>query len=312
MERNILSVNNLSVGYSDTRGALPTLKDVTFGIGFGETVGLVGESGCGKSTLGKAIVRLLRPTAGTIHVDDEDITDLSEAALLPVRRKVQMVFQDPYGSLNPRLNVMTLLDRPLQVHGVRRRSERHKRVFEIIDKIGISRSMLDRYPHEFSGGQRQRIGIARALVLNPALVVCDEPVSALDLSIQAQILNLLVDLKREMGLAYLFISHDLSVVRYIADRVLVMYKGRIVESGRHDTLWMQPLHPYSRSLLGAVPKPVPGLRPKDVTGGDAVRPAALTGCLYRTRCSIATDRCRVETPPLRPLSDGSAVACHLA
>jgi peptide/nickel transport system ATP-binding protein len=223
-----------------------------------------------------------------------------------------MVFQDPFGSLNPRQRIGTILDTPLKVHGVRDPEERRRRILDIAGKISIPPEALQRYPHEFSGGQRQRIGIARALVLNPRLVVCDEPVSALDLSIQAQILNLLVDLKKDLGLAYLFISHDLSVVRYFADRVLVMYLGRIVESADHATLWRNPRHPYTRALLAAIPSARLDRKPAAVLAGEVGQGIPTRGCRFRTRCPVAVKQCETDDPALRKLADGNAVACHLA
>jgi peptide/nickel transport system ATP-binding protein len=253
--RSLLQLKDLTTRYPSSGGLVAAVDHVSFDIGAGETVGLVGESGCGKSTLGKTILRLVEPSSGSIVFDGADITRLRGKALQPFRRQAQMVFQDPYASLNPRHSVADILDSALRVHGVDQAVERQRRARRIVDQVGLPAGTLDRYPHEFSGGQRQRIGIARALVLQPSLLICDEPVSALDVSVQAQILNLLVDLKQEFNLSYLFISHDLSVVRYIADRVLVMNGGRIVESGDHRTIWHNPVNPYTRSLIGAVPAP---------------------------------------------------------
>jgi peptide/nickel transport system ATP-binding protein len=308
----LLSVENLRTSYTSRGHTLHAVDGVSLEVAEHETVGLVGESGCGKSTLGKTIVRLLRPSDGTIRLDGEDISQLDERALRPVRRSVQMVFQDPFGSLNPRQRIGTILDTPLKVHGVRDPDERRRRILDIAGKISIPPEALQRYPHEFSGGQRQRIGIARALVLNPRLVVCDEPVSALDLSIQAQILNLLVDLKKDLGLAYLFISHDLSVVRYFADRVLVMYLGRIVESADHATLWRNPRHPYTRALLAAIPSARLDRKPAVVLAGEVGQGVPTRGCRFRTRCPVAVKQCETDDPALRKLVDGNAVACHLA
>ncbi|MFS2116542.1 ABC transporter ATP-binding protein [Herbaspirillum frisingense] len=249
----LLSVQDLHVDYLTPKGSVHAVRGVSLDIAAGETVGLVGESGCGKSTLSRSIIRLEDSRSGRILLDGQDIARLDRKALRPLRRRVQMVFQDPYASLNPRHSVRDILDTALQIHEVRDRNERQRRVSQIIDLVGLPQAALGRYAHQFSGGQRQRIGIARALVLKPALVICDEPVSALDVSVQAQILNLLVDLKQEFGLAYLFISHDLSVVRYIADRVLVMQGGRIVEEGDHRSIWQAPQHPYTRTLLAAAP-----------------------------------------------------------
>ncbi|OWY26995.1 ABC transporter ATP-binding protein [Herbaspirillum robiniae] len=249
----LLSVQELRVDYATPRGVVHAVRGVSFDIARGETVGLVGESGCGKSTLSRSIVRLEDSASDRIVLDGVDLAPLSRANLRAHRRRVQMVFQDPYASLNPRHTVADILDAALVIHEVKDRNERRRRIEQMIDLVGLPRAALARYPHQFSGGQRQRIGIARALVLKPSLVICDEPVSALDVSVQAQILNLLVDLKREFGLSYLFISHDLSVVRYIADRVLVMNGGRIVEEGDHESIWRSPQHPYTRALIDAVP-----------------------------------------------------------
>jgi peptide/nickel transport system ATP-binding protein len=248
----LLSVRDLVTRY-DGKGNV--VDGVSFDIGHDETVGLVGESGCGKSTLSRTLLRLIQPSSGTISLDGTDITHLTGNKLRAIRPQVQMIFQDPYASLNPRQRVLDILDAALIVHGVGDKHERRRRIADITDRVGLAAKSLQRFPHEFSGGQRQRIGIARALVLQPKLVICDEPVSALDVSIRAQVLNLLVELKQSLGLSYLFISHDLSVVRYIADRVLVMNTGKIVESGDHDTIWSRPAHAYTRSLIDAVPKP---------------------------------------------------------
>ena len=306
---SLLSVDALHTRYVSRGRALNAVDGVSLAIEPGETVGLVGESGCGKSTLGKTILRLVEPASGSIRLGGQELAQLRPRAMLPFRRRMQMVFQDPLGSLNPRQTVNTLLQTPLKVHGVR---GRHARVRDMVARVGLPPEALDRYPHEFSGGQRQRIGIARALVLQPELIVCDEPVSALDLSIQAQILNLLVDLKRDLGLSYLFISHDLSVVRYFADRVLVMYLGRIVESAGYAELWREPKHPYTRALLAAVPHPQPG-RPRAPVGlnGELTTPEA-GGCRFRARCPLAFDRCTAEDPALRAVAPGHSAACHLA
>ncbi len=309
---SLLSVDGLRARYV-TRGHVVNAVDgVSLEVSPGETLGLVGESGCGKSTLGKTILRLLDPVEGSIRLSGHEISELSQYALLPFRRRMQMVFQDPFGSLNPRQTVGTLLTTPLKVHRRGNRAERRRRVHDILSRVGLPTEALDRYPHEFSGGQRQRIGIARALVLEPELVVCDEPVSALDLSIQAQILNLLVDLKSQLGLSYLFISHDLSVVRYFADRVLVMYLGRIVESAGHAALWREPRHPYTKALLAAVPQPDPERRRGPVALRGELSAADTGGCRFRGRCPHAIDRCASEDPVLRKVATGHLVACHLA
>ena len=256
----VLSLHNVSTHYQTMRGKIAAVDGVSFDIRRGETVGLVGESGCGKSTLSKTILRLLAPSDGKIVLDGQDLAPLREAELRPLRHKVQMIFQDPFGSLNPRHSIETILDSVLVVHRQGDKAQRQQRILETLDHVGLPRASLKRYAHEFSGGQRQRIGIARALILKPSLVICDEPVSALDVSIQAQILNLLVDLKRDFGLSYLFISHDLSVVRYIADRVQVMHRGRIVEHGDPQRIWTAPQHPYTRTLIDAAPVRKPGER----------------------------------------------------
>lgn len=298
---SLLSVDNLHTRYVSRGRTITAVDGVSLTVEAGETVGLVGESGCGKSTLGKTILRLVDPAEGSIRLEGEEIATMRQAALAPFRRRMQMVFQDPYGSLNPRHTVATLLETPLKVHGLRDRAERRARVLDILERVGLPGDAAQRYPHEFSGGQRQRIGIARALVLKPQLLICDEPVSALDLSIQAQILNLLVELKRDLNLSYLFISHDLSVVRYFADRVLVMYLGRIVESADYETLWKSPRHPYSQALLSAVPIADPaGLR-APVTMRGELGSVPTKGCRFRSRCPVAMERCAVEDPVLRNL-----------
>jgi len=306
----LLEIDDLRVGYAAKGRTFYAVDGVSFEIAKNETVGLVGESGCGKSTLGKAVVRLLKPQAGEIRLKGRDIAGLEEKALRPIRRQTQMVFQDPYASLNPRQTVLQTLETPLKVHGLKDAAARKRKVAEIADSIGFPMAALKRYPHEFSGGQRQRIGIARALILEPELVVCDEPVSALDLSIQAQILNLLVDLKGRFGLSFLFISHDLSVVRYISDRVIVMYLGKIVETADHATLWRTPRHPYTKALLASAPTTDPDRRIEARISGE-IGNAPETGCRFRSRCPLAEARCAAETPALRPLPDGAAVACHL-
>ena len=308
----LLSVDGLRTRYVTRGHTVNAVDGVSLDVDRGETVGLVGESGCGKSTLGKTILRLLDPIEGSIRIQGHEIADLGQYALMPFRGRMQMVFQDPFGSLNPRQTVGKLLTTPLKVHGRGNRAERRRRVLDIIARVGLSTEALDRYPHEFSGGQRQRVGIARALMLEPELIVCDEPVSALDLSIQAQILNLLVDLKRDLGLSYLFISHDLSVVRYFADRVLVMYLGRIVESADHAALWREPRHPYTRALLAAAPLPDPERPRHPVALRGELSSAASGGCRFRGRCPHAFDRCEAEDPVLRTVAPGHLAACHLS
>lgn len=308
----LLSVTDLKTHYKTGDGLLRAVDGVDLVVERGETVGLVGESGCGKSTLGKTLLRLVDPTAGRIEFSGEDITDLGPKDLRRVRRSVQMIFQDPFASLNPRQTIGGILEAPLIVHGLGDRTRRRQIIADIVAKVGLPADAVNRYPHEFSGGQRQRIGIARALLLNPELIVCDEPVSALDLSIQAQILNLLVAMKKEFGLSYLFISHDLSVVRYFADRVMVMYLGRIVESADNAALWSDPRHPYTRALMDAVPDPS---RPRQAAplGGDLPSPSNIpSGCRFHTRCPLATDLCRAQEPEFRQIASGHDVACHFA
>ena len=309
----LLSVRDLHTRYAVGRQVLRAVDGVSFEVERGETVGLVGESGCGKSTLGKTILRLVPSAEGTIDLDGADITRLGDRALAPHRRRMQMIFQDPFGSLNPRQTIRTVLDTAMKVHKLGSRAERTQRMDEIVARVGLPADSLDRYPHEFSGGQRQRIGIARALILQPALIVCDEPVSALDVSIQAQILNLLVDLKRDLGLSYLFISHDLSVVRYFADRVLVMYLGRIVESASHATLWREPRHPYTKALFAAVPSTDPmHKRSAPPIKGELNTTDVPSGCRFYSRCPMAAERCRAEEPALKPVGEGHHAACHFA
>ncbi len=280
-------------------------------IGAGETLGLVGESGCGKSTLGRLLVRLDDPTGGELRFEGHDIGRLAEAALVPVRRQIQMVFQNPYASLNPRKTIGATLIEPLVVHGIGTRESRTRRAFELIDIVGLRREHFARYPHQFSGGQRQRIGIARALALEPKLVVCDEPVSALDVSIQSQILNLLDELQRRFGLSYLFISHDLRVVEHIADRVAVMYLGRIVEEAPVARLYAGPRHPYTQALLAAVPIPDPARpQPEVVLEGGVPNPIdPPAGCHFHPRCPLVQPRCRVEMAPLAAGAAGHKVRC---
>ena len=309
----LLFVRDLHTRYAVGRQVLRAVDGVSFEVERGETVGLVGESGCGKSTLGKTILRLVPSAEGVIDLDGTDITRLGDRALAPHRRRMQMIFQDPFGSLNPRQTIRTVLDTALKVHRLGSGSERARRMEEIVARVGLPADSLDRFPHEFSGGQRQRIGIARALILQPALIVCDEPVSALDVSIQAQILNLLVDLKRDLGLSYLFISHDLSVVRYFADRVLVMYLGRIVESASHATLWKDPRHPYTRALFAAVPSTDPThKRGAPPIKGELNTTDVSSGCRFYSRCPMAAERCRTEEPALNPVGEGHHAACHFA
>ena len=315
MGNPVLSLAELEMHFPTRAGLVRAVDGISLDIGAGETLGLVGESGCGKSTLGKTAMRLTRPTAGSIRLDGIEISELSRGALRPLRPKMQMIFQDPYASLNPRLTVGRTLEEPLRVHGRGNAAERRERVRWLADKVGLRPEALLRHPHEFSGGQRQRIGIARALALEPKLVICDEPVSALDLSVRAQVINLLMDLKRDLGLAYLFISHDLSVVEHVSDRIAVMYLGKIVELADRRTLWTRPMHPYTQALIAAVPVADPSAvgRPQSGTLGDDL-PSPLnppSGCRFRTRCPIAVAACAEREPELRELAPGHRVACDL-
>lgn len=279
----------------------------------GETIGVVGESGCGKSTLGRCILQLIRPTAGNVLYRGEDITKLNKEQMRQMRRKMQLIFQDPYASLNPRMTVLELIMAPLEAFGIGTMEERVQRVKEIMELVGMPENMMNRYPHEFSGGQRQRIVIARALVLNPEFVVCDEPVSALDVSVRAQVLNLIQELKKKKHLTYMFISHDLSVVKYISDRIAVMYLGRIVEIAEKNELYNNPQHPYTKALLSAIPIPdVDNKMKREILTGDVPSPLNPPyGCYFHTRCKYATERCKTECPALHDVGNGHMVACHL-
>jgi oligopeptide/dipeptide ABC transporter ATP-binding protein len=288
---------------------------ISFEVAAGETLAIVGESGCGKSTAGRLVLRLLEPTAGRVLFEGEDLAMLSERELRARRRSLQIIFQDPYGSLNPRMTVGQMLEEPLFLHSLHTRNTK-KRVEELLNLVGLAPEHARRYPHQFSGGQRQRIGIARALAVEPRLIVCDEAVSALDVSIQAQIVNLLEDLQARLGLTYLFIAHDLSVVRHISDRIAVMYLGKIVELADRKALYEDPLHPYTKALLSAVPIPDPALeatRERTVLRGEVPSPLnPPSGCVFHPRCPIAVDRCSAEIPPLREIKPGHWAACHLA
>ena len=294
-------------------GNVHAVDGVSFSIGEAETVALVGESGCGKSTVGRTLLRLIQPTAGSIKVNGTDITTLGKSAMRPYRREMQIVFQDPYASLNPRMRVGDIIGEPLMVHGLAKGKALAEQVEQLLGKVGLRASQARNYPHEFSGGQRQRISIARALALNPKFIVADEPVSALDVSIQAQVINLMVHLQRTERLSFLFISHNLAVVEHIAHRVAVMYLGRIVEYAETGVLFANPQHPYTEALLAAVPVPDPAMkRPKRVVQGDVPSPInPPSGCHFHPRCPLAQDRCKVESPVLKLGADGRMVACHL-
>ncbi len=297
-------------------GAVRAVDGVSFTIRKGETLGLVGESGCGKSTTGRAILQLYRPTSGTVQFEGVELTRLKGEALRKMRRKVQMIFQDPYASLNPRMTVGSIIGEPLDIHGLARGKEKQQRVEELLRVVGLNPYFANRYPHEFSGGQRQRIGIARALAVNPSFIVCDEPISALDVSIQAQIINLLEQLQDEFGLTYLFIAHDLSVVRHISDRIAVMYLGKIVELADRLELYEQPMHPYTKALLSAVPIPDPTIerkRERIILSGDVPSPVnPPPGCNFHTRCPLADTICREQEPEFREITPGHWAACHFA
>ena len=309
----LLSLRDVHVHFNTANGVVRAVNGVSLDLAVGETLGLVGESGCGKSTLGKAIMRLVPAAGGEIMVDGVDIAHLDRRALVDVRRKVQMIFQDPYGSLNPRSTVGRSVAQPLVIAGWKEEAAR-ERVDTLLRWVGLPTEAKQRYPHEFSGGQRQRIGIARALALSPRLIICDEPVSALDVSVRAQVINLLEDLKAQFGVSYLFISHDLSVVEHIADRVAVMYLGVIVEAGGRDQIWRNPQHPYTKALLAAAPIANPRAaraRQRTVLPGELPSPLnPPAGCPFHSRCPIAQDRCRIEKPPLRSVGGGATAACH--
>lgn len=320
MSNVLLKVNNLKKYFPIRSGTLArksgevkAVDNVSFEIFEGETLGIVGESGCGKSTTGRTIMRLLEPTEGTIHFNGQEIASLSKKEMRKARREIQMVFQDPYASLNPRHTVEKILEEPLIVHRIGKQSERKEKVRQYLEMVGLNAYHAKRYPHQFSGGQRQRIGIARALMTNPKLIIADEPVSALDVSIQAQVLNLMQKLQDEFKLTYLFIAHDLGVVRHISDRVGVMYLGRLVEIAQSEYLYEKPLHPYTKALLAAVPIPDPSFkREQIILTGDIPSPTnPPSGCTFHTRCPYAISVCKEVTPELIEVKKGHSVACHL-
>jgi oligopeptide transport system ATP-binding protein len=320
----LVQVKNLKMHFPITRGiifqrqvgAIKAVDGIDFTMTRGETLGLVGESGCGKSTTGRAILQLYRPTAGEVFFDGVELTKTKGEELRKMRRRMQMIFQDPYASLNPRMTVGSIIGEPLEVHNIgSNKKERQERVQELLKTVGLNPYFVNRYPHEFSGGQRQRIGVARALAVNPAFIVCDEPISALDVSIQAQIINLLEDLQAELGLTYLFIAHDLSVVRHISDRIAVMYLGKIVELADRDELYENPMHPYTQALLSAVPIPDPVIeskRKRIILEGDVPSPAnPPKGCNFCTRCPKVMDICREQDPPFKEYKPNHYAACFL-
>ena len=319
-EESLLVVRDLHKHYTVSSGllgqrsvTLRAVDGISFTLERGETLGLVGESGCGKSTAGKALMRLIEPTSGSVRLNGVEITGLARGPLHQQRRQMQAVFQDPYSSLNPKMTAGALVGEPLVNFGMGSAAERKARVEDLFGRVGLRPADMAKYPHEFSGAQRQRLGIARALAPGPALVVGDEPVSALDVSVQAQVVNLLVRLQKEFGLAYLFIAHDLAVVRHISDRVAVMYLGRIVELATTAELFARPAHPYTQALLEAIPVPDPRRRTRAVLRGEVPSPIdPPTGCHFHPRCPMATDRCKVEVPALRDLGNGHTAACHYA
>lgn len=320
MSKVLLKVDNLKKYFpirtgmfARVTGHVKAVDDVSFEVYEGETLGIVGESGCGKSTTGRTLMRLTEPTEGKIEFDGTDLTGLSDEEMRKIRREIQMVFQDPYASLNPRHTIAKILEEPLIVHGMGNAAERKKKVMEYLKIVGLSEYHAQRYPHQFSGGQRQRVGIARALMTNPKLIIADEPVSALDVSIQAQVLNLMKQLQKDLKLTYIFIAHDLGVVRHISDRVGVMYLGRMVELATSESLYDKPLHPYTQALLSAVPIPDPEFQGDQMLlTGDIPSPSnPPSGCTFHTRCPFATEECKQKAPVLREIKPGHSVACHL-
>jgi oligopeptide transport system ATP-binding protein len=320
MNKPLLQINNLKQYFPTKKGLLSrsmdyvkAVDDISFTIYEGKTFGLVGESGCGKSTTGRMILRLIEPTDGEVIYKGQNILDLPKDRMQKLRKEIQIIFQDPYSSLDPRFTIGKTIGEILDIHDMAKGKERKKRVVQLLEAVGLGAQHLNRYPHEFSGGQRQRIGIARALALNPSLLICDEPVSALDVSVQAQIVNLMQDLQEEFKLTYLFISHDLSVVHHVCDRIAVMYIGKIVEMADKETLFKDPAHPYTQALLSAIPVTNPDISiQREILEGDIPSPAnPPSGCRFHTRCKYATDECKVIEPSLKDIGEGHLVACHL-
>jgi oligopeptide/dipeptide ABC transporter ATP-binding protein len=311
----LVSIKNLTKEFKVGKKILAAVKDLNLDIYRGETLGLVGESGCGKSTVGRTILRLHEPTSGNVTFNGVDLLSLSRQEMKKMRRKMQMVFQDPYASLNPRMTVQDIVGEAIDIHRLASGAQRKSRIEELLELVGLNRSHMSRYPHEFSGGQRQRIGIARALAVEPEFIICDEPISALDVSIQAQVVNLLKKLQEKMGLTYLFIAHDLSMIKYISDRVAVMYLGHLVELSTSDSLYRNPLHPYTRALFSAIPIPDPEIEKRHkriVLPGEVPNPLSqLTGCPFRNRCPLAQSICSEVRPEWRQMEPGHFVACHL-
>lgn len=319
MSESLLRVENIAKSFpiygglfSKEIASVKAVQDVSFEIKKGETLGLVGESGCGKSTLGRSLIRLIEPSSGKIFFKNKDITNISGDELRELRKKLQIIFQDPYASLNPRMTIKAILEEPLIIHNLyASEKDRHDRIIELVNLVGLRPEHLGRYPHEFSGGQRQRIGIARALAVNPELIICDEPVSALDVSIQAQVINLLMELQQKLGLTYIFIAHDLKVVEHVSHRVAVMYLGQIVEMAESNELYRNPQHPYTKALLSAIPVPDPKPRAERIIlTGDVPSPLnPPSGCHFNPRCPIASDECKIQVPKLKDISKQHFVSC---